>query len=191
METGKFWVAMLVCLSVGMCVRGNKVIPKETKKEVEEMVKNQPWRCIFHKVQELQFDRVEISSYFVFHFLSLFPQVFQMPFLAFIKVYSSLSALRSLFLFLSLSSLSLSLTLSLSILHRPYMGFSQTKHIKILGSNSLVSTRHKMNSINLRALFAVRNRRHWLKSQTQAYEDIKKIITQISDNCSNLKIKAA
>jgi hypothetical protein len=33
-------VAMLVCLTVGMC--GDKVIPKETKKEVEEMVKNQP-----------------------------------------------------------------------------------------------------------------------------------------------------
>jgi len=94
METGKFWVAMLVCLSVGMC--GNKVISKGTKKEVEEMVKDQPWRCIFHKIQELQFDRVEISSYFVFHFLSLFPQVFQMPFLASIKVYSSLSALLSL-----------------------------------------------------------------------------------------------
>jgi len=83
-----------------MC--GNKVIPKETKKEIEEMVKNRPCRCTFHKLQKLQFVRVEISSYFVFHFLSLFPQVFQMPFLASIKVYSSLSALHFLSLSLSL-----------------------------------------------------------------------------------------
>jgi hypothetical protein len=102
-----------------------KVIQNETKKEVEEMEKNQPRRCVFQKIQELKFDRVEISSSFVFYFLSLFPQVFQMPFLASIQVYSSLSAL---------------LCLSLCLLHRPYMGFSQIKHITSLGSNMPIST---------------------------------------------------
>jgi hypothetical protein len=85
---------------------------------------------------------VEISSSFVFHFLSLFPQVFQMPFLASIKVYSSLSAL-----------LSLSLSLPPHPLQRPYMEISHAKHITTLGTNSRVSTRHKMNNINLRVYF--------------------------------------
>ena len=47
METGKFWVAMLVCLSVRMC--GNKVIPKETKKEDERWRRTNPDAAYFKR----------------------------------------------------------------------------------------------------------------------------------------------
>jgi hypothetical protein len=94
---------------------------------------------------------VEISSYFVFHFLSLFPP----------KSSRCHFSLLSKCTFLSQP---FSLSVSLSILHRPYMGCSQTKHITTSGSNSLVSTWHKMNSITLNALFSVRYRREWLTS---------------------------
>ena len=60
------------------------------------MEKNVPSRCIFQILQELRFDRAEISFPFVFYFRCLFPQVFQMPFLANIQVYTFPSALFSL-----------------------------------------------------------------------------------------------
>jgi hypothetical protein len=111
-----------------MC--GNKVIQNETKKEVEEIEKKHPRRCVFQKIQGLKFDRVEISSSFVFYFLSLFPQVFQMRFLASIQVYISLSA-------------PLCLPVSLSIFLYPSSaihGIFSYKTITTLGSNTPIST---------------------------------------------------
>ena len=177
METGKFWVAILVCLSAGMC--GHKYQRKQRKKL------RRWWRTNPDAASSTRFRSFNSIAW-------RFP-----PILYSIFFPSSPNFSRCHFSLLSKCTVLsqpfvLSLSLLLSILHRPYMGYSQTKHIKTLGSKSPVSTRHKTNSINLRALFAVRYRRHWLKSHSHDHEDIKTINTQISDNfLINLKIKAA